>query len=230
MRKQRIFWGLFFIAIAAVMIANQLGMLGGFSMMQLVLGMLFAAMLVKSALYRSISGVLFAAACLGSVFAEELGIGAWAPWTLLSIALFLSIGFHFLLQPKKKYVDHGQAHSFSKSVEHVSDDELSFHTSFGESIKYVNSNALEKAYLTCSFGSMKVHFENAGIQEEAYLYMDVDFCGVDLYVPKNWQVVNRMHTSFGGINEKNHNAADGTAPRLILSGNLSFAGITITYI
>ena len=82
MRKQRIFWGLFFIAIAAVMIANQLGMLGGFSMMQLVLGMLFAAMLVKSALYRSISGVLFAAACLGSVFAEELGIGAWAPWTL----------------------------------------------------------------------------------------------------------------------------------------------------
>lgn len=48
MRKQRIFWGLFFIAIAAVMIANQLGMLGGFSMMQLVLGMLFAAMLVKA--------------------------------------------------------------------------------------------------------------------------------------------------------------------------------------
>lgn len=75
-----------------------------------------------------------------------------------------------------------------------------------------------------------MHFENAGIQEEAYLYMDVDFCGVDLYVPKNWQVVNRMHTSFGGINEKNHNAADGNAPRLILSGNLSFAGITITYI
>ena len=51
---------------------------------------------------------------------------------------------------------------------------------------------------------MKVYFDNSKIEEnEAIVYIDARFAGVELYVPKEWNIINNVSCIFGGIDEKN---------------------------
>lgn len=80
-----------------------------------------------------------------------------------------------------------------------------FKNSFGASTKYINSDEFEFAQL------------------------DVSFAGVELYIPKTWNVINQIDVTFGGVDEKNKNQSAGV-PTLTLMGDVSFSGVTIIYI
>ena len=71
---------------------------------------------------------------------------------------------------------------------------------------------------------------NAIIQNEpAIVTVDVSFAGMELFVPKEWNVSNEIHTAFGGVEEK-HKQPSPNGKRLIVNGNVNFAGVTIRYI
>ncbi|GLB29840.1 hypothetical protein LAD12857_17630 [Lacrimispora amygdalina] len=108
-----------------------------------------------------------------------LGITEITPWPVLGAALFESIGLSIIFH------DHHYHHGHYKNEEHFTeiidqDDGKSFHfeTTFGSSIKYVNSDDFSQANLNCSFGAMKIYFDNAVIQNEnAVIRLDVSFEG-----------------------------------------------------
>ena len=103
-------------------------------------------------------------------------------------------------------------------------------SSFGSSIKYINSEDFRGAGIHCSFGAMKVYFDHAEVpQGQAAVKLDVSFGGVELYIPRSWQVVNHLSAAFGGVDEKGRCQPDGTVS-LVLNGKVSFAGVTIIYI
>lgn len=105
-----------------------------------------------------------------------------------------------------------------------------FKNSFGASTKYINSDEFEFAQLECAFGGLKVYFDNAVIQKgNATVQLDVSFAGVELYIPKTWNVINQIDVTFGGVDEKNKNQSAGV-PTLTLMGDVSFSGVTIIYI
>ncbi|MDD6772200.1 MAG: hypothetical protein PUE23_15425, partial [Inconstantimicrobium porci] len=74
------------------------------------------------------------------------------------------------------------------------------------------------------------YFDKAHIQgDSAQIIVDVSFGSVELFVPKNWNIIKSADSSFGGIEEKNNNAVkDG--PTVYLEGDISFSGVTIYYI
>ena len=76
MKKERIFWGLFFIVAAIFLLVSRLGFLGDIGVWSLLLTVFFVACLVKSIAHRSVSGVLFAVAFLCIIYAKPLGIEA----------------------------------------------------------------------------------------------------------------------------------------------------------
>ena len=77
---------------------------------------------------------------------------------------------------------------------------------------------------------MKVYFDNSKIEEnEAIVYIGARFAGVELYVPKEWNIINNVSCIFGGIDEKNKKEKLGDK-NLVLKGKASSAGIEITYI
>ena len=76
MKKERIFWGLFFIVAAIFLLVSRLGFLGDIGLWSLLLTVFFVACLVKSIAHKSVSGVLFAVAFLCIVYAKPLGIEA----------------------------------------------------------------------------------------------------------------------------------------------------------
>lgn len=71
---------------------------------------------------------------------------------------------------KKKDTD------YETIIDEEDGNRISFDTSFGASIKYVNTDDFQSASLDCSFGSMKVYFDNAMMQQpQATIYLDASF-------------------------------------------------------
>jgi predicted membrane protein len=230
MKKESVFWGMFFIIGAALLIVNGLGILDmGVGIGMIIISVIFLASLVKSILHRNVPGSLFSLAFLCIIYARPLGITMLSPWTVLGAALLGSIGISFIYHPKKQWHSSYFDDSFEE-IETMKGNQLNMETSFGSSVKYINSEEFKTASLRCSFGAMKVYFDHAIVPDgEAVIYIDNSFGGVELYVPRNWKIVNQLNTSFGGVEEKGRYEHDGSVT-LILTGKVSFAGLTIIYI
>ena len=223
---EKIFWGVFFILGAVFIVVSKLGYLQGINALTLFLAVLFAACLVKSIISVKFTGILFSLAFLAILFAKPLGIEAITPWTVLGAALLGSIGLNLLFKGRHK----PKCDTISVESTVVDEDCVKYQTTFGESIKYVNSDDFRSLGLECTFGGMKVYFENAVIQgDSAVVDLKVAFGGMELYIPKTWQVVNHTSAAFGGIHEKNHPQANGK-PTLVLEGSISFGGVEIFYV
>ena len=79
---------------------------------------------------------------------------------------------------------------------------------------------------------MTVYFDNAILNPDgAKINIDASFAGVELFIPKEWEVIMCASSTLGGIEEsrKDKNKPDGKN-KLTITGNASFAGIEITYV
>lgn len=231
MRKEKIFWGLFFILGAVFIIFSRLGYLKEVSVFSLMLTIFFAAMLIKSLMHLEYTGILFSIAFLCIIYAGPLGITAITPWPVLGAALLGSIGCHMLFPSRRKRWREWHSNEPFESVIDEEDGRSVYHrTTFGSTVKYVNSENFKYAQFDASFGEIKAYLDNAKIEgHDAQINVDVSFAGVELYLPKQWTVINQVSAVFGAVDEKNRNQSDGTV-KLRLTGKVSFGGVTIIYV
>ena len=74
-----------------------------------------------------------------------------------------------------------------------------------------------------------MHLEDAMIQTgSAVVDMQVSFGGVELYVPKEWKVVNNTTATLGGYSESGADSKDPMAPTLVLQGTIRFGGVDLS--
>lgn len=232
MKNERIFWGVFFILCAVAMVAAKLGLLGGFNFWTALFTVFLAACLVKSISKRDMTGVLFSTAFLCIVYDEPLGITALTPWTVLGAAFLGSIGFSILRRPEMKSSYRAYNRDFSQETVNGGADGvwMNLESNFAGSVKYIRSENFKGADLRCNLGAMKVYFDNAVIRgDEAEIRLDLHLGGAELYVPKEWCVVNEATAYLGGVEEKNSGGSAGT-PRLRLTGSITLSGVTIIYV
>ncbi len=235
MKKGNIFWGLFFLLGGVFLILGKFDLFDGFSYWTLFVTILLVAWLVRSIRYREFFGITFPIAFLCILYDDFLGIERLTPWPVLGAAAFVSIGLSILFKDNwhgngSCYVERPHhPNGKDSSYEEVSDNQFTFSTSFSSSVKYVKSDDFTSARINCSFGEMKVYFDDAMIQSgDATIRLDVSFGGVELYIPKTWTVINHASAAFGAIDEKNRNASAGT-PVVTLTGSVSFGGVSIIY-
>lgn len=229
------FWGLFFLVAAALVIANQFGYMVGINIFTLIAAIFLIAIMIKSATHLNFAGILFPFAFLGIIFADPLGIQNLVPWPILAAAFFGTIGLSLIFSKSIKkhwtvhHINTSDNEHFEQIIDTPDDTTVSCKVNFGSTIKYVNSPNFEKGFFDCSFGAMKVYFDNALIEkDQAEIYVDVSFGGLELYVPKNWNLVDNISTSLAGIEYKNRPGT--TNKSVILKGKISFSGITIIYV
>lgn len=230
MKKEKVFWGLFFILAGIFILVSKLGYFTDINIFSLFLTVFFVACMIKSVRHLNFAGILFPAAFLCIVYAEPLGITTITPWPVLGAALFGSIGLSIIFHDKCHYAHIHHRDRYTNVIDQEDENSFNFDTSFGSSIKYVNADDFSKANLDCSFGSMTVYFDNAIIQNgNAQINLDVSFAGVELYIPKSWNIINKANVSFGAIEEKNRNQSTGV-PSVTITGSVSFSGVTIIYV
>lgn len=229
MRKEKYFWGLFFIGAAIMLILNQMNILPDMNIFTFIFSVLLFYMLFKAIISRSIGGIVYPSAFLLMIYDQMLGMPNLPFWTTLIAAIFLHIGLRCIF-PSKYYNEWEEKHSGSK--EYVNMNQMEFNTSFADSTKYVESDDFTSAKVNCSFGALALYFDNATIQnEEAVIEFEASFCGIELFIPKDWNVINKCDCMFAGIEDHKRRGMNVVnAPTLILTGRVKFAGIEIHYI
>ena len=239
MKNKNWFWGLFFIAAAALIVLSQFGVLSDVSLISLILTILLIPVIIKSAIALNFTGILFPIAFLGIIYAEPLGITNLVPWPILITALFLSIGFHILFGKHiGNFINISGSNSscfsndehFKEIVNNQDESNVEYRVNFSSGVKYINSENLKNVKLSCSFGALKAFFDNSTPDENGVtIYLDSSFSGVELYLPKEWKIVNNLNVSLSGVEEKNRRV-DSNGPTVTFLGNISFSGVEIIYI
>lgn len=238
MQKNRLFWGIMFLLAAAFVIIGKLGYLGSFSPFSIVFTVFMLAIIAKSIPRLNFGGILFPIAFLCITYDKVLNIESLTPWTVLAVALLGSIGLSLLFHRKNHYwySNHHNYNGFDHNprveiIDVEDNDHVKQSTRFGSSTKYINTDNFKQADLDCSFGSIQVYFNKAHLETEAIVRINGSFCGIELYVPKEWRVENQIEAIVGGVSEKGKGIVNSdTAPVLKLVGELNFAGVEIIYI
>ncbi len=232
MKTKRLFWGLFFVLAAVFIIFSKLGYFVSVSPISFVFTIFLAAILVDSIINVRFPGIFFSMAFLAIIYAKPLGIQSIVPGGVLGAALLLSIGFSLIFH---NFRHHHHCHDWKGETEftYVEDEQdgncVNYKSNFASAIKYVNSDSFSKAYLKNSFGSLKVYFDNAIIEgEKAVIYVNSSFGEMELYLPRDWKVVNNVNASFGDAKIKNRASGEDTKVVEIV-GEVSFGDLKIYF-
>ena len=229
----KVFWGFLLILAAAYMIVSKMGILPDISIFTIIVTVFLVSWLLKGIRKVNFAEILFPIAFLCILYDDPLGITALTPWTVLGAAFLGSIGLGMIFKPNKKWqieVGNEQSSVFDVNVEQGNGEKIRFENSFGESIKYINSDNFRKGHFENNFGSMSVYFDNAIIQPGgAVVYAECNFGELQLYIPKEWQVKNYLSHSFGNIEERG--CCEGISSSVLtINGEASFGNIVIHYI
>jgi Predicted membrane protein (DUF2154). len=233
MKTKNRLWGIFFILGGLAVVINQLGVFPYVNMLNLIITIILVPIIIKSLFKGHFFGIFFPVAALGIMYAKELNITDLVPWPILITALFLSIGFTMIFHKngsKGNCGTHCNYENFDEIIDIEDDSIVNVNVNFGSSIKYVNSNNFKKGSFNCTFGGLKVYFDNTTLDKDgATININASFSGIELYVPKNWQVVFSANTNLAGIEEKNRSNPDGINI-LTITGDINLAGVEIIYI
>ncbi|WP_461225425.1 LiaF transmembrane domain-containing protein [Lacticaseibacillus suihuaensis] len=241
----RLFWGLFFLTSAGVLVASKMGWLSfSIGFWPWLLSLILGAAALKGLFDLSAPVVVFALAFLGMVWAKPLGIEPLVPWTLLGGATLLSIGLSLILAPlhKKRHpsftfvskggrkIEIGDDHRFTDSTTTTHDDQVDVNVRMGSAVRYIQSDHFEHASIRVSMGDAKVYFDEAKITaEQATIDIQGSMGDVTLYVPRDWRIESHLNAFIGDLEEKGVTPT-GTGPTVYLTGDFKIGDVTIHYI
>lgn len=222
--------GVVVVLIGALLLLNNLGIFFIRDLFQYWPAILIAVGLVKAVDARDTGGQI-----AGGVLALA---GTWLLADRLGFIYFsfhqfwpvLLIGLGILLIWKHSYAaapDPNQDQTYVGS--------LNEHLIFAGSRRQVNTDNFTGGRVDAIFGGCELDLRNAGmVADEAVLFINAVFGGVEITIPENWSVSFERHAgasplAFGAFEDKTRQPAPGTPgmKRLILTGSAVFGGVTV---
>ena len=232
--KGNIFWGVFLLVAAAYVIVGNLGLFGDVSFWTIGFSIILLAWFIRSLFKVSFGGMLFSLAFGAILFDEALHIEQLTPFPVLAAALLGTIGFKLIF--KKKKVKQSVVGNMNYVQTPFNNGQLrdesifKCNTSFGSTVKYVNSPCLVQANVSNAFGSLSVYFDEANLGSECVtINVDNSFGKLALYLPKEWNVTVNAGRAFGNVTEVGNCIRQSDA-RVYIEGETSFGQLEINYI
>ena len=111
----------------------------------------------------------------------------------------------------------------------ASSDQLNEVAVFGGIRKRIDSQNFEGGEIRAVFGGIELDLRPAVIvKDEIEIEADAVFGGIDITVPETWRVILEGQGVFGGYDDKtSHASADAGRPRVLITGNAVFGGVTV---
>ena len=238
MKHRNWFWGIFFLAAGFFVVASQVGGFMHLGFWSIAATVLLVAVFIGSLTELNFFGTLVAAALLYAIYQEPFNWPFVSVWLLLLTAVLISIGLSIIFhgRMKRRWAKRihcgGNCGVHGSTEEYVDGDNVSISESFNETSKYLHAESLRQANLATSFGALHVYFDGVKLSPEgAEVYVDVSFSKLEIYLPKDWRVVEQVHTSAGAVtNNLRNNGMVSNAPILTLKGRVSFGNLEIRYV
>lgn len=98
---------------------------------------------------------------------------------------------------------------------------------FGEKTYNLSNAEFLGDSLECSFGHMRYFMQESTLRENQILNVDVTFGKVDIFVPKDVNIVVRGDVTLGVVNNKSMNDIEKGRPILTIKASCAFGGINI---
>ena len=141
----KILWGLLFLVGAVYLIASKVWSLPRISVFNVILGVFCVWIMIEGIRHVNFWEILFPIAFICILFSAPLGLSAFTPWPVLGAALLGSIGLSMIFKPKKHRTwseGHMYGNMAGSNSEQCNGENLNFDNTFGESIKYINTDNL----------------------------------------------------------------------------------------
>lgn len=235
----RIFGGLCFIAVAALIVLTQMNLITiNFSIAQVILGLLAIMFLGLAIKERNIGGVFIPIGLVWIGFGEMMGLPSVPIWVVIVTMILLAIGFEIMF-PKKhnhkadweKRTDEFHDNKYQEVGDEEKDGCVFCSNKFGSLAKYITTTNLKKADLRNAFGEMKVYLDQAQVSGNTVeVYVNNSFGEMQLFIPYDWSVRNELTVFAGACNEFNNNKNVVGGPEVHLVGNISFGEVQIRYV
>ena len=206
-----------------------------------VVGLIVAAIMVIAIVQNIIDlhygGIFVPLAIIAIIFAKPLGIEAITPWIVLIAAFLLTAAFEMIF-PHKKHKHHGKQvqvewgkDKFTEESDENENGSYIMHSAkFGSSTKYIRSQNLEQADLSSQFGELSVFFDQAQVPTgKVTIYVNASFGEMDIYIPRTWNVHNKVSSAFGNCDDKCSQFCEITENQIqcFIEGNVSFGELKL---
>lgn len=250
MKKRHIFWGVFFVLAAVLVIASQFGFFGRVGAWSIILGVLLIAWLIHGIFRISFIEITLPLALLYLVFQKPLKLFYLSPWLLILAAVLLGIGLSMLIRKRRRppwthgesggqawentggAPGHGGLHPETGIAVNDDDSYPAARVSFGATSRYLHAQNLVRGEFSASFGAMEIYFDQTKLAPAgADVFLECSFGSIRLFVPRGWEVNDNVTATLGTVqNDVRHAHAEEGLPPLNLSGSVSFGSIEVIYV
>lgn len=234
MKGKNIFWGLFLVVSAALIIASQVTTFDTVSAVSILATVFLSAIIISSVVRMEFFGIFVPTAFLYMIYNEPLNLMFIRPVILLSAAVLAAVGCSLIFRkrPKKAIFANYPSNQYNPPNDSVNDNNPYVKASMGSSSKYLRADALQGGQLTVSLGELSVYFDQVRLnQSGAEVFVDCSLGTLKLYIPRHWNVVDKIGVTLGEVKNKTQQAQPVlTEPLLTLSGNVKLGSVEINYI
>lgn len=234
--RKSVIWGLLLILLAIYVVVNRLGLFIDIPIVSILLSLVFVYFIINGIIKRNFFEIFIPAALIGCLFDNEIAsftgtdFDKLTPWTLLFVAVLLSIGFDMIFKKKPDFQHmHDEFHG-NHSSESTQNGYVEIHSSFDDATRYVNSTDFERADIYNIFGKNVVYFNNA-IMKNARAVMNIEnkFGESVVYIPRTWRAEIVRNASFAEVSVIGSGNNDMDAPYVKINASCAFGDIKIYF-
>lgn len=167
---------------------------------------------------------------LGSIF-----------WLLLGVALLLSANGLFSMHMIGKFIVPAilvliglkiifEGNISSKALPEDSEikEDAEYYAAFGGKKLDFSGKKAENVELNATFGGISLDLRNAKIEKDIVIRVSSVFAGIDIMLPENVKIEDKVGVMFGGVNSKKFKAStDEKAKTVFITGNCLFGGVEV---
>jgi len=237
-RFSNFLWGVILLLAAAFLLTNKYVGFADIGIGRIVITILALAFIVQCLARLHIAPLVIPVAVLYFIFRKPLGLPVIQTWKLIAATALAFVGLNILL-PKRR--DYNHCNNFCGSgdqrqprnipTDGDKDNNPYVGVNFSSVSRSLNADSLETVRLSCNFGAMEIYFNQAQLSPNgAEADITCSFGGIQLFIPKHWQVIDKLHCTLAGVDIKSFTAPAENAPRLTLNGSVSMGGVVVKYI
>lgn len=219
----KLFWGVILILAAVILVLDavgaELGFLNGIPVFRSIIVLLLLSVAVEQLLKREFGGFFFALAFAFIIYEKQ--IATWlsledtniiSDWTVLLVALLLSIGFSLLFKKRTftfTYNGNKEKHKVA-----------------GSYVTNIDCSVFDEMTVNNELGSCEVHFSNVdGYTGNGVLHVNNELGAMKIYVPADWTVTNRIENELGSV--KISGSFNSGGKTLIIDGTNELGSVEI---
>ena len=179
------------------------------------------------------------------IVAPDVGVATigYPKAMLVTIALWLVVGPLVRRGGGKKGGDDGKFAFFKSAARErnkgsnggkpkeqtvTSDDLINVSSTFGGASCKATSQSFRGGEIETSFGGVQLDLREARLHPDgAILKVKALIGGIEIQVPKGWDVELDITSSIAGSNDNRTSSADEGAPKLKITGTATLAGVTV---